>query len=70
MFHKHDWDVVERTYVPPCSFPGVDMQGCGPDDLNRLLAQAVGGLTTILWECRICHRLRQEQMLGKKEQQQ
>lgn len=57
MWHKHDWVKIKETYAPP-STNWTKITG---DGYNKI----VQGVTTILWECSICNKIRREEMLGK-----
>lgn len=60
MFHKHKWKIIKETYAKPMS-PKL----CA-DDIDKKTTNRLGlGITTILLECDICHRIRKEEMLGK-----
>lgn len=62
MFHKHDWKLMAKTYAPPAR--GITATNLDTDNI----AHAVLGVTTLLWECQACHKIRKEEMLGKEEQ--
>ena len=57
MFHKCNWKEIARTYAPSI----LDKLESA-DTINNY---AIHGVTTILWECTICHKLRKEELLGK-----
>ena len=57
MFHKHDWKVVAKTYTGNAREIGLAKAPFA----ERILF----GVTTILWECGVCHEIRREEMLGK-----
>jgi len=59
MFCKHQWKEIARTYAEP--YLG-DIKGWIS---NGTFERHMFGLTTILWECQICHKIRKEEMLGK-----
>ncbi len=54
----HEWNLVSKTYAPPRK----DVTGMTASP--QTLEKALFGLTTYLWECRICSALRKEEMLG------
>ena len=59
LFHKHSWAKIKETYVPSKIFK----KECQMSEYlsERLLA----GITTLLFECQICHQIKKEEMLGK-----
>ena len=57
MFHKHNWVISKTTYASPVN---LGLKGVSQELGQRLLF----GLTTFLWECSICKKLRKEEMLG------
>ena len=57
IFHKHKWKEIARTYAGK---DGGDISGTG-----RLVERVILGLTTILWECKECQKIKREEMLGK-----
>ena len=59
---KHDWKKIKETYAPP--FPFSCDSGSG-EGLKELMERAACGLTTILWQCSKCQKIRKEEMLGK-----
>lgn len=56
MFHRHEWVEKARTYYPPQSLA----VRCSEYLAERIMA----GVTTIMWECSKCHKIRREEMLG------
>ena len=58
-FHKHNWKEILRTETPPVKIS----KAKGSSD--NLLERICFGLTTILWECKECQKIRKEEMLGK-----
>ena len=66
MFHKHKWVKVKETYAPSGMEQGITKFGGG--DASWELMVLLKGLTTILWECSICQKTKQEKMLGKATQ--
>lgn len=58
MFHKHKWKKITITYAP-------NIRELGMISGDRLSPEELQGVTTILWECEVCQRLRKEIMLGK-----
>ncbi len=61
MFHKHNWIKIETTYAPPVSNM-FSVEGNWSETVEKLKF----GLTTILWECSICQKIRKVEMLGGK----
>ncbi len=60
----HEWNMISKTYAPPSK---VSLSVANiPQDLSEKMAF---GLTTYLWECKICSALRKEEMLGSDENQ-
>ncbi len=59
MFHKHIWQVVEKTHTEPV--PNMNLN-CSEYMAERL----VMGVTTILFQCPYCYGFRREEMLGKR----
>ena len=57
MFHKHDWKIIAKTYTGNAQEVG--LQSAPYEE------RIIFGVTTILWECQICHQIRKEEMLGK-----
>lgn len=58
MIHKHDWKIIAKTYSGNAQENGI-IKG------DRFTEKMLMGVTTILWECQICHQIRKEEMLGK-----
>lgn len=58
IFHKHNWVKIKETYAQPLMLKQI---GRCVDIHDYGLAQ---GLTTIIWECSICKKIRKEEMLG------
>lgn len=58
MRHRHDWKIIARTYAGSAFDNGL-IKG------NNLTEKMLMGVTTILWECQICHQTKKEEMLGK-----
>ena len=58
MFCKHDWLLIIKTATEPTTRKGFE---CSEDMAERLLS----GVTTIIFQCRKCKKLRKEEMLGK-----
>ena len=56
--HRHNWVKIKETYVEPRTFESASISA-------YLAERILAGLTTILWECSICHKIRKEEMLGK-----
>lgn len=61
LFHKHNWIKIKETYAPPANRK-YKAKGFINDNTPEKLAF---GVTTILWECSICKKIRKEEMLGK-----
>jgi hypothetical protein len=59
LFHKHRWIKIKETYAEPV--PLDEISGVSSEELHGLTS----GVTTILWECEICQKIRREEMLGK-----
>ncbi len=59
IFHKHKWVIIKETYAQPAT------QGKFWD--FRELRELQCGLTTILWECSVCGKIRKKEMLGKEK---
>jgi len=58
MFHVyHNWTIVKETFAPPVK------EGKYWDTRGAMELQC--GLTTILFQCSICKKLRKEEMLGQ-----
>lgn len=57
---KHEWVKIKETYAEPCEITST--KGFTKSIRYVGLFQ---GLTTIIWECSICHKIRREEMLGK-----
>ena len=58
IFHKHNWIIIKETYAPPHDSYVKSAQ-------SAYFERAFKGLTTILWECSTCKKIRKEEMLGK-----
>lgn len=59
ILHKHKWVKIKETYAEP----GEEVRGRGMS--QDFIKSLMFGLTTILWECEICHKIRKEEMLGR-----
>lgn len=60
MFHTHIWKEKLRTQTTPMnSIKGLTSVS------EYFLERIVLGVTTILWECEVCQKLRKEELLGK-----
>lgn len=58
----HDWVLFAKNYAPARK----DI----PNQLPEALAEkALFGVTTYLWECRVCSEVRKEETLGSDENQ-
>ncbi len=62
IFHKHKWVKIKETYAPPRET--AEFTGGSPDFAQRITF----GLTTLLWECEDCKKIRKEEMLGSSVQ--
>lgn len=62
MFCKHEWLEIKETYAPPKGHLVERLRGVNVSDFFERL---IYGVTTILWECKKCHKIRKEEMLGK-----
>jgi len=60
LFHYHKWKEIARMYAPPYS-GDIKSEKMSYDFAKTLFL----GITTILWECEICHNIRREELLGK-----
>ena len=61
IFHKHDWVKIAVTYAEPIDVRTFRMDPDTAAKGHGLLQ----GLTTIIWECSICKKIRREEMVGK-----
>ena len=59
IFHKHNWVIIRETYYSPRDVSGIKVIS------DYLLERIIEGVTTILWECSTCKKIRKEEMLGK-----
>ena len=59
-FCKHDWQEKHITHAPGIVVQNLECTG-------RTLERLVLGVTTIIWECSKCKKLRKEEMLGEKK---
>jgi hypothetical protein len=57
LFHRHDWQVIAKTYAPPQAWGGPIE---GP---SIVIQQLACGVTTVLLKC-ACGAGRREEMLG------
>lgn len=57
----HDWVEKARTYAPPVVHKGAEYSN---NEQLRIISDAARGITTILWECSKCLKLRRHEMLG------
>lgn len=60
---QHDWKIFSKTYAPPRRDAKIDGMP------QPVAEKALLGVTTYLWECKICSAVRKEEMLGSDEQQ-
>ena len=67
LFCKHNWVKVKETYAPSLIEQG--SQRIGKTDACRESIMLLMGVTTILWECSICKKIRKEEMLGKTKEE-
>ncbi len=58
----HEWNLISKTYAAP-------RKDLATVSTPPTLEKALFGLTTYLWECRICSQLRKEEMLGSDQDQ-
>jgi hypothetical protein len=61
MFHKHNWVKIKETYAPPYNWKWGEITSYWLHSYEK----SQMGVTTILWECSICHDTKKEEMLGK-----
>lgn len=59
----HDWVLISKTYAPPVKGLQTTIEDI------KVLEKALFGLTTYLWECRVCSAIRKEEALGSDENQ-
>ena len=60
LFHKHNWVEIARAHAP--GFVGdFRMENADLHFIERMKL----GVTTIIWECSVCKKIRKEEMLGK-----
>lgn len=59
MFHKHKWIKIKETYAEPRE--NISGRGFSQDFVKF----ATFGVTTVLWECEICQKIRKEEMSGR-----
>jgi len=60
-FHRHKWTIVERSYVK--SIPLPTNLKCSEQMAERMLF----GLTSYIYECSACGKIRKEELLGKSD---
>jgi len=59
--HRHEWKKIEETYAPPTEkLSGMEIEG-NPHEVQQIIM----GVTTILWECKVCKKKYKEEILGK-----
>lgn len=58
-FCNHNWVKIKETRAEPR--PYFTAERCSEHLYERLTS----GVTTILWECSKCHKIRKEEMLGE-----
>lgn len=56
LFCKHDYKIIIKTQTPTFT----RLPGCSEHMAERMLF----GMTTILWECKKCKKIKKEEMLG------
>ena len=61
MFCFHIWKKIKETYAPPVSTLFHIVESVSGERIERLKM----GVTTILWECEFCQKIRKEELLGK-----
>lgn len=63
LFHKHKFEVVATTYVPPLNLEGWQASG---RELSLQLCKLRAGVTTVLHPLRCpCGAIKKEEMLGE-----
>lgn len=64
--HTHEWELTSKTYAAPRKdikeFPEAKFE-------KTLYEKVLFGVTTLLWECSVCHKFRREEVLGTDENQ-
>lgn len=60
IFHKHKWVEQERFYVSPNSML---QEVCVPS--AKLLKELTFGVTTVLYRCENCNKIKVVEILGK-----
>ena len=60
LFHRHQWKEIARTHCGGVA----KMKGTGYCS-EHLFERMMFGVTTILWECEKCHKIKREELLGK-----
>lgn len=59
IFHRHDWQVIERTFAPPAY--GLSLGKC---EMSEHMAERLTfGVTSVLLKC-ACGKVLKEEMLG------
>lgn len=61
IFHKHNWKEIAKTYEES---EVEKMARCGLQEIKGYRV-STNSYTTILWECKICQKIRKEVLLGK-----
>jgi hypothetical protein len=59
MFHKHKWKEIARTYSES------KIESLDRARATLFFEKLIHGVTTILWKCEECQRIRKEELLGK-----
>ena len=54
---SHEWKIISKTYASPTK------GGQLPDDVS-VLQKAILGVTSYLWQCKICSDVKTQEMLG------
>ena len=62
MFHKHKWIKIKETYAQTAVEQGFDKVNRVSYNQRQIL---MFGQTTIILECKVCGKIRKEEMLGK-----
>jgi hypothetical protein len=61
MFHKHKWVEIERFYAEGINIKKISSGGYDLDEFHKMAS----GLTTIIYRCSACLKMRTEEILGK-----
>lgn len=60
LFCKHEWKEIARTYAP-----SIGQLRSTKGYASKEFLKSLRGITTILWECQKCQKIRREELLGK-----